>query len=64
MHVEELSYCSNFFLSIAILIFLSVMTNYQTKCGIIYENIAIWVCDDERMINHEWPELLNWPKLA
>ena len=29
------------------------MTNNQTKCGIIYEKIAIREGDDERMIN-EW----------
>ena len=33
--VEELSFCFQFFLLIAILIFLSVMTNNQTKCNII-----------------------------
>ena len=31
------------------------MTNNQTKSGIIYENIAMWAADDERMINYEWP---------
>ena len=30
--------------------FLSVMTNNQTKCGIIYEKIAMREGDDERMI--------------
>ena len=46
---------SYFFLLIAILIFLSVMTYNQTKCGIIYEKIAMRAGDDERMINYEWP---------
>ena len=31
------------------------MTNDQTKCGIIYEKIAVPAEDDERMINYEWP---------
>ena len=31
--------------------FLSVMANNQTKCGIIYEKIAMQAGDDERMIN-------------
>ena len=44
----------NFFLLIAILIFLTVMTNNQTKCGVIYEKIAMRVCDDERTIKYEW----------
>ena len=30
------------------------MTNNQTKCGIIYEKIAIREGHDERMINYEW----------
>ena len=29
------------------------MTNNQTKCGIIYENIAKRVEDDERTVNYE-----------
>ena len=31
-------------------IFLSVMTNNQTKCGIIYEKIVMRAGDDKRMI--------------
>ena len=31
------------------------MTNNQTKCGIIYKEIAMGAGDDERMINYEWP---------
>ena len=42
---------------IAILIVLSVTTNIQTKCGIIYEKIMIWAGDDEQMINYEGPNL-------
>ena len=34
--------------------FLSVMTNNQTKCGIIYKKIAMQVGDDEQMTNYEW----------
>ena len=30
------------------------MTNNQTKCGIIYEKIAMRAGDGERMINFEW----------
>ena len=30
------------------------MAHKQTKCGIIYEKIAMRVGDDERMINYEW----------
>ena len=44
----------NFFLLTPILIFLTVMAHKQTKCGIIYEKIAMRVGDDERMINYEW----------
>ena len=33
-----------------LLFFLSVMTNNQTKCGIIYEKIAMREGDDEQMI--------------
>ena len=29
-------------------------TNNETKCGIIYEKIAMRAGDDERMINYEW----------
>ena len=32
------------------------MTNNQTKCGIVYEKMAMQA-DDERMINYEWPNL-------
>ena len=39
-------------LLIAILIFLSAMTNNQTKYGIIYEKIAMRVDDDERIVNY------------
>ena len=35
------------------LIFLSVMTNNETKCGVIYEKTR--ADDDERMIYYEWP---------
>ena len=31
------------------------MTDNQTKCGIIYEKIAMRAGNDERMINYEWP---------
>ena len=31
------------------------MTNNQTKCGIIYDIIAMRAGDDERMINYVWP---------
>ena len=31
------------------------MTNNPTKYGIVYENIAMWAGDDERMISYEWP---------
>ena len=44
---------------IAILTFLSVMTNNQTKCGIIYEKITIRAGDDGQMINHEWSNFEN-----
>ena len=30
-----------------------MITNSQTKCGIIYEKIAMRA-DDERMIDYEW----------
>ena len=30
------------------------MKNNQTKCGIIYEKIAMRAGDDERVINYEW----------
>ena len=49
----------NFFLLITILIFLSVMTNNQTKWGILYEKFAMWAGDDdEQMINYEWSNLI------
>ena len=31
------------------------MIHNQTKCGIIYEKIAMRAGNDERMINYEWP---------
>ena len=34
--------------------FLPVMTNNQTKCGIIYKKIAMQVGDDEQMTHYEW----------
>ena len=54
LHVEELISAFNYFLLIAILIFLSVMTNNQTKCDIAYEKTAMQVGDDEQMINYDW----------
>ena len=36
--------------------FLSVKTNNQTKCSIIYEKNTMWADDDEQMINYEWPK--------
>lgn len=33
------------------------MTNSQTKCGIVYEKIAMPADDDERMINCNWPKV-------
>ena len=55
-HVEELSFCFQFCsFNCNFDFFLSVMTNNQTKYGIIYEKIAMWAGDDERMINYEWP---------
>ena len=35
----------------------------QTKCGIIYEKIAMRAGNDERMINYEWPNLAHIHKL-
>ena len=29
------------------------------KCGIIYEKIAMRAGDDERMINYEWPKMIQ-----
>ena len=56
LQIEELPFFFHFFfLLIAILIFLSAMTNNQTKCGIIYEKIVVWAAYDEQMINYEWP---------
>ena len=43
----------NFIFLIAILIFYSVMTNNQMKCGIIYKKIVMQVGDDEQIINYE-----------
>ena len=54
LHVEELTLCFQFFLLIAILIFLSLMTNNQRKCSTIFEKTAMWASDDEGMINYEW----------
>ena len=39
-----------------LIFFLSVMTNNQTKWGIIYEKISMRADDDERMINYELPQ--------
>ena len=36
------------------------MTNNQTKRGIIYEKIAMRACDDERMINYDWPLSMDY----
>ena len=36
------------------------MTNNQTKCGIIYEKIAMRAEGDERMINYEWPNIWDF----
>ena len=57
LHVEELSFCFQCFSFNCNLDFLSVMTNNQTKCSIIYEKIAMRVGDGERMINYEWPNI-------
>ena len=55
---------SFFFLLIAVLIFLlSVMTNNQTKCGIIYEKNAMRAGDDEWMINYKSPYIVKNSKL-
>ena len=43
----------NFIFLIVILIFYSVMTNNQRKCGIIYKKIVMQVGDDEKIINYE-----------
>ena len=40
------------------MIFLSVMTNNQMKCGIIYKKTVMQVGDDEQMINYEWLNIL------
>ena len=48
---EKLSFCFRFLLIAILIFFLSVMANNQTKCGIIYEKIAMQAGDDERMIN-------------
>ena len=50
IYIKELSFCFQFFfLLIAISIcFLSMMTNNQTKCGIIYKKVAMQVGDDEK----------------
>ena len=61
LHVEELSFCLQFFLLMISLFSLSVMTNGQPKCGIIYEKNTMRTGDDERMINYEWPyEILSF----
>ena len=48
----------NFIFLIAILIFLSVMTDNQMKCGIIYKKIVMQVGDGEQMISFEWLNIL------
>ena len=55
LYVEELHFCFQFF-SFNWFFFLSVMTNNQTKWGIIYEKISMRADDDERMINYELPQ--------
>ena len=50
LDVEELSFCFQFLLIGNFDFLLSVMANNQTKCGIIYEKIAMRPGDDERMI--------------
>ena len=32
-----------------------MITNNQTKCGIIYEKFAVRESGDEGIINYEWP---------
>ena len=54
LHADELSFWFLFFFNCNF-DFLSMITNNQIKCGIIYEKIAMRVGDDERMINYEWP---------
>ena len=54
LHADELSFWFLFFFNFNF-DFLSMITNNQIKCGIIYEKIAMRVGDDERMINYEWP---------
>ena len=44
-----------FLLLVEELSFSFVMINNQTKCGIIYEKIAMLVGDNEQIINYEWP---------
>ena len=54
LHFEKIKFLlSIFFLLMDMLIFLSVMTNNETKCGVIYEKTR--ADDDERMIYYEWP---------
>ena len=36
------------------MIFFILMSNNQTNCGIIYEEIAMRASDDKRMINYDW----------
>ena len=47
LHTEELTFCIQFSL-----FFLSVMTNNQTKCSIIYEKFAMRAGNYERIINY------------
>ena len=44
-----------FFFKFQFWVFLLVMPNNQTKCGIIYEKIVMQAGDDERMIHYKWP---------
>ena len=39
------------------LFFLSMMTNNQTKCDIIYKKLGMRAGDDERIINYEWSKI-------
>ena len=41
------------------------MSNNQTNCGIIYEEIAMRASDDKRMINYDWPyKTLIWTRIG
>ena len=37
------------------MIFCYLIANNQLKCGIIYKTIVMWLDDDKRRINYEWP---------